>query len=224
MKKKDFIEIKYTGYSNGSVFDSNMEEELKKINPSGGTRKTIVVVGENMIVPGLDKAFEGKEVGKEYEVELSAKEGFGERKRDLVKTIPLSVFTGRKVQPRAGMVLNMDNVMARIITVSGARVITDFNNPLAGKSLKYKFTIVRIVEDEKEKIGTILELLFKFLPEFEFKENKVFVKGPKGFEVYIKQVSEKFKEFIGKDLDFEELEKKEVKEEAKENSNEKGSS
>ena len=88
-KKNDFVELLYTGYSQGNVFDSNIEEDLKKIDPKGKVKKTIVVIGQGMVVPGLDKALEGKEIGKEYEIKLSAKEGFGERDRNLLKTIPL---------------------------------------------------------------------------------------------------------------------------------------
>jgi len=28
-KKNDFVELKYTGYANGIIFDSNIEEDLK---------------------------------------------------------------------------------------------------------------------------------------------------------------------------------------------------
>jgi len=219
VNKGDFVEIKYTGYSNEQIFDSNIEEDAKKVNPQFKPRKTILIVGEGMIVPGLDKAFEGKEIGKEYEVTISPKEGFGDRKRELVKTIPLNVFSERKIKPYPGLVLNMDNVIARIITVSGARVVTDFNNPLAGKELRYKFKIVRIVTDEKEKVETVLELLFKFIPEFDIKE-KVIMKGPAAFKPYIAQVGAKFKDLIGKELDFEEVKPKEEKKGEKEEKNE----
>ena len=220
IKKNDFIEIKYTGFSNGEVFDSNIEEDLKKLNPKAKLRKTVVMVGQGMLVPGLDKALEGKELGKEYETTISPKEGFGERKRELVKTIPLRIFTEKKVDPKPGMVLNMDNTLAKILAVSGARVIADFNNPLAGKELQYKFKVVRKIENEKEKTETILQLLFKFIPEFETKEKEVIVKGPKGLDQYINVVKDKFKELLGKELKFEEL-KKEEKEKKKEVSKEK---
>ena len=39
-KKNDFIEIKFTGYANGKVFDSNIEEEAKKINQEAGYLST----------------------------------------------------------------------------------------------------------------------------------------------------------------------------------------
>jgi len=207
-KRNDFIEISFTGYANDQVFDSNIEEDLKKINPDAKPEKTIIVIGQKMVVPGLDKALEDKELNKEYETSFSYKEGFGERRRDLIRTLPLAAFKDQKVYPQPGMMLALDNNIVKIIAVSGARVTTDFNNPMASKNLKYKFKITRFVTDEKEKTETLFLLFFKFVPEFEIKE-KVTLKGPKFMEEIIKPFKEKFKELIGKDLDFEE--KKEEK-------------
>lgn len=207
-KKKDFVEVKFTGYSGGNIFDSNIDEDLKKLDPKAKPRENIVVVGEQMLVPGFDKAIEGKEIGKEYEIDVPAKEGFGERKKELVKTIPLKIFTEQKINPYPGMVLAMDNNLARIITISGARVMTDFNNPLAGKDLKYKFKIVRIVTDDKEKARTLFELIFKFVPDFEVRGDSVVVKGPQVLERFIKALENRFKELSGKELKFELKEEK----------------
>lgn len=206
LSKDDFIEIKYTGYANDKIFDSNIEEDLKKIDPKAKPKKTIVAIGQEMVVKGLDSAFIGKEIGKQYEVALSLEESFGERRRDLVKTIPLKAFTEKQVNPRPGMILNLDNVMARIITISGARVITDFNNPLSGKEIKYKFTIIRKVTEEKEKVTALFEVFLRFIPEFEIND-KIIVKGPKSLELFIKSLNDKFKELIGKDLVLEEMKK-----------------
>ncbi len=205
-KKKDFIELKFTGYANGEVFDSNIEEDLKQLNPEAKPSESIIVIGEGMVVPGFDKALEEKEFGKEYEISIKPKDGFGERDKNLVKTIPLKIFTEKKIIPRAGMPLLMDNMTARVITVSGARVITDFNNPLAGKELRYKFKIIKKVSDEKEKCSTILQFFFRFLPEFEIKDN-VIVKGSKELNLFVDVFKERFKELIGKELKFEEVKK-----------------
>jgi FKBP-type peptidyl-prolyl cis-trans isomerase 2 len=213
--KKDFVEVKFTGYTNGKVFDSNVEEELKKLNPDDKPRELIVAVGEGMIVSGLDKALEGKEIGKEYEVSITAKEGFGERRKELVKTIPLKVFTEQKISPYPGLVLAMDQSLARVVAVSGARVVTDFNNPLAGKDLVYKFRIVRKVSDDKEKAKTLFAFVFRFVPEFEVRD-KIVVKGPKILENYIKAFSPKFKELMNKELELEIVEPKKADEKAEE--------
>jgi len=224
-KKKDFVEIKFTGYSNGNIFDSNIDEDLKKISSNAKPKETIVIVGESMLVPGFDKELEGKEIGKDYEINIPAKEGFGERRKELVKTIPLKIFTEKKINPYPGMVLAIDENLVRIITVSGARVMTDFNNPLAGKDLIYKFKIVRKVMDDGEKAKTIFIQIFKFVPDFEQKENEIVVKGPKVLEKFVDALKEKFKELIGKELKFSLAEEKvEKKEESQKNIEEKANS
>jgi len=152
-----------------------------------------------------------------------SKNGFGERHREMVKTIPLKIFTEKQINPYPGLVLNMDNMIARIITVSGARVITDFNNPLAGKDLEYKFTITRKVEDESEKVNALFEVLLRMVPEFEIKD-KIIIKGPKFFEVIVKEFSDQFKEMVGKELAFELKEEEKVKEEKEKDKKESDSS
>lgn len=218
VKKMDFVEIKFTGYTNGEVFDSNIEEDLKKINDKNPAKKLIVVVGQGMIVKGFDSALEGKEIGKKYEVMVKPQEGFGERRKELVKIIPLSVFTAKQIRPYPGLTLAMDDMLARVITVSGARVVTDFNNPLSGKDLTYKFTIARKIEDEKEKATALFENLLGFAPEFEVKE-EIIIKGPKEFDAIIRMLKDKFKLMMGKEmkLEIKEEKKEEVKAEEKKN-------
>src|SRR3989344_6326224 len=109
IKNGEFVEISYTGYSNGEIFDSNIEEDLKKINPDAKPEKTIIIIGEGMVVRGLDKALEDKELNKEYEVSFNHKEGFGPRRQELVRIISLKSFTEQKVNQHPGMVLALDN-------------------------------------------------------------------------------------------------------------------
>ena len=204
VNKGDFVDLEYTGYTNGEVFDSNIPEDFKKMNNNPGDKhkKLVIAIGQGFVVPGLDKALEGKEVGKFFEVDVKFKEGFGERKRELVKIIPLRVFTEKKINPYPGLTLAMDDMLARIITVSGARVVTDFNNPLAGKDLHYKFKVIRKVEDEKEKVTSLFESLLGFAPEFEVK-NDIILKGPKAFEAIVKMLGKRFKEILGKEIKLE---------------------
>jgi FKBP-type peptidyl-prolyl cis-trans isomerase SlyD len=219
-KKNDFIELKFTGYANGEAFDSNIEEDLKKLNSKAKPEKMIVIIGQGMVVLGLDKALEDKEFNKEYEISFSCKEGFGDRNRNLIRTIPLKAFTEQKIYPQAGMMLTLDNNLVKIIAVSGARVTADFNNPMASKDLKYKFIITKKVEDENEKIETVFNLLLRFKPKFEIKDNQVIVKGPKNFELFLNAFKDKFKELASKDLVFQEMTKEELDAEIKKHNEE----
>lgn len=208
-RKKDFVEIKYTGYVDGKVFDSNIREDLESLSKEAKPEKTLICIGENMVVPGLDKALENKELGVEYKIDVPYSEGFGKRHGELVKTIPLKVFTQQKINPYPGASLLLDNQLVRIITISGARVLTDFNNPLAGKNLSYKFIISRFVSDLKEKSETLFRFFLRFNPKFEIEGNKIIVIGPKPLENYILLQKNKFKELLGVDLEFKVEEKSE---------------
>ncbi|MBS3089362.1 FKBP-type peptidyl-prolyl cis-trans isomerase [Candidatus Pacearchaeota archaeon] len=202
VQKNEFIAFRFKGYANESLFDSNIEVELKKLDPKAKAEESIIVVGKGMVVPGLDRSFEGKEIGKEYEINLEAKDGFGERRRELVKTIPLKTFTDNKINPYPGLSLTLDGMLAKIITISGARVVTDFNNPLAGKKLRYVFTVTRKVIEDKERAESLFKVIFRMVPEFEIKES-IIVKGPEILEQYVKAFSPQFKELMGRELSFE---------------------
>ena len=219
IKKGQFVEIDFTAKikQSGIIFDTSIREEAKKANfPLEKVKPLIVCIGEGMILKGFDNVLDGKEIGKEYSIELPPKEAFGLRDPKLIRIIPINIFKSKGVIPYPGLVLNMDNRVARISAVSGGRVITDFNNPLAGKNLDYKFKIKRKVIDEKEKA----EALFKFFlhlekPNFEIRDDKVVLKSPKPLENFINTFKPKFKEIMGKDLEFKEEEKKEEKEDKK---------
>lgn len=213
-KEGDFVEIEFTGYVNGKIFDSNIQEDLEKISENKEVRlqKTIVIIGEGMVVSGLDKALEDKEINKFYEIHIPYKEAFGERRKELVKTIPLHVFTKHNVNPYPGAVLYLDNMLVRIITVSGARVITDFNNPLASKNIDYKFKIKKILKNEKEKLESFFIFFFRFVPEFEIKEKSIIIKVKPEIEPLVKFLQDKFRNIFGKELDFTVQENKETEE------------
>ncbi len=203
-KKGQFIELDFTASVNqtGQVFDTSIKEEAKKANlPEDKIKPLILCIGEGMILKGLDKELEGKEVSKEYSKEFKPKEAFGERNPKLIKIIPLNVFIAKRVNPYPGLVLNMDGMIARITAVSGGRVITDFNNPLSGKDLTYKFKIRKVIEDSREKLNCLVAYFFKEDPQKaikEFKDQKAVIETRiKWPQKYIDEISKKIKELIG---------------------------
>ena len=208
IQKGDFIEIEFTAkLKEGGIFDSNIKEDLEKLHAGHShpinTKPLIFSIGNHMFVEGIDEYLIGKEVNKTYNIELSPEKAFGKRNPKLIKIIPLSAFKTQKYQPQPGMTFNFDGQMAKILSVSGGRIITDFNNPLAGKDLEYKFKVIGKVDDENRKARTLFGAIFRFVPEFEVRD-KVIVKGPKELEGVVKIFSDRFKNLMGKGLGFEE--------------------
>jgi FKBP-type peptidyl-prolyl cis-trans isomerase 2 len=213
VKKNDFVEIDFTGYANGELFDSTKTDEVKKLSPKAEGKPLIIAIGQGMILPVFDKELEGKEIGKDYVASFTPEQSFGERRKDLVRMVPLNTFKDQRVQPQVGMTLALDRNLVKVLNVSGGRVTLDFNNPLAGKDIKYNYRINRLVTEEQLKITSLFESVFRFVPKFEIKDTIV-ITGPKFLEHYVKTFNPKFKELIGKELSFVE-EKLDKKEEAK---------
>ena len=216
--KKDFVELEFLGrnLTNNEVFDTNITEEAKKIKLELSGKPLIVCVSQGMVVKGFDEALDGKEIGKKYTIKLDQDNAFGRRDKKLIQLIPLKMFLAQKIMPEPGMVLALDNNLVRIISVSGGRVMVDFNNPLAGKDIEYEFTIKRKVTDTKEK-AVALQLFF-FGHEFEFDidetKKKIIFKDLKLMPI-INAFQDKFKDLLGLGVEILEKPKKDEKKEEK---------
>lgn len=162
VKRKDFVEIDYTGKEkeSGITFDTTKEDVAKanNIHSKQAVYKPIIVcMGEKQVLRGLDRYIEGKETGNTYSFEIPPEDGFGKKNAKLLKIIPLRVFNKEKVQAAPGLQVNIDGVMGVIKTVGSGRVVVDFNHPLSGKTLVYDIDIKRVITDKKEKISGYLK-------------------------------------------------------------------
>jgi len=207
LKKNDFIEIEFTGrIRDGEVFDSNLPEELKKLNSNQQAKPFIFSLGQDMFLKGAEEFLIGKEIGN-YKIELKPEKAFGTRNPSFIQIIPMKVFIEHKINPISGAVLTFDNKLGKVLTVSGGRIIVDFNNPLAGKEVVYNINILRKIEDINEKINALNDFLFRKNFKFEIKDNKLILEVEKGFKQFVELFKDKFKEMIGLDLEVNEIEK-----------------
>ena len=205
--KNDFIELEFTGIvkETGQIFDTNVKNQAKKLDLNIDEKKIkplIICIGQNMVPSAFDKALEEKEINKHYKIELSPEEAFGKRDPSLVKLIPLSAFTEKNIQPQPGMTFALDTTLVKILSVSGGRVLADFNNPLAGKDIIYEFKIKRKITELKEKINALMDFFLKRRFEFETneKEKKILVQAPKEFEPLINLAKKRFKDILDMDI------------------------
>ena len=163
IKKGDFIELDYTAKIKDDklVFDTTLAEVAKasdSYNPKFKYEPVVICVGEHHLIPGLDDALEGKELGK-FTIEIPAEKGFGKKSASLLKLIPLKLFKQDKVDPFPGLEVNVDGQVGIVKSVSGGRVIVDFNHPLSGRDLAYDVELKRVVTDPAEQVRAILELI-----------------------------------------------------------------
>jgi FKBP-type peptidyl-prolyl cis-trans isomerase SlyD len=161
MKKGDFVEIDFVGRlaTTGEIFDLTDEEIARKegvYNPKQKYGPSLVVIGSNMVVPGVEKALESMEPGHEKEFTLPPEEAFGGRDMKLIRIVSMSKFIKEKINPVPGMFVDIDGMQTKVLSVAGGRVRVDFNHPLSGKALKYKVRVVRQITDTLEKARSLI--------------------------------------------------------------------
>ncbi|MDK2849341.1 MAG: hypothetical protein PWR32_8 [Candidatus Woesearchaeota archaeon] len=160
-KKEDFVEIIYTGYLlDGTIFDTNDEAVAKTQGLDSSNLKPLrFKQGSGFVVKGLDEAIIDKEVDKEYEVELEPEQAFGKRSKDLIRLIPLTKFYENQLNPVVGLQVEINGQVGVVKSVTGGRVLVDFNHPLAGRKVKYKFKIQKIFDKLEDKLNVVFEMI-----------------------------------------------------------------
>ena len=105
--------------------------------------------------PKIEAALEGKAVGFQATLQLSPEDAFGQRDESLMRTIPKTDFPpGVKV---GGQLEGRDDQgqpqVYNVVKIKGPQVILDGNHPLAGKSLKFSFTVTGVRAATAEEIA-----------------------------------------------------------------------
>lgn len=199
IKKNDFIEIEFTGNITDTeeIFDTNIKSDAQKSGMEIKDLKPLILsVGHGMLPKGFDKDIEGKKEGESYELNLNPEEAFGKRNSQMVKMIPTKYFHEQKIDPQRGMQLSLDGQLVKVLSSDRGRTLIDFNNPLAGKKVTYKYKINKIIEDEKEKINALQDFLFRKRFEFEVNDKTITFQIEKQLEPFIKLFKPKFEEIL----------------------------
>jgi FKBP-type peptidyl-prolyl cis-trans isomerase 2 len=176
LKKHDFVEVEYTGrLEDNTVFDTTDEKTAKE---AGITRESskfgpaIICLGENHILKAIDEKIMEKGLGS-FKIELQPENAFGKKNAKLLRLIPMKVFHKEKIAPFPGLEVNIDNAYGLVRTVSGGRVIVDFNHPLSGKTVKYEVKVNKVIETPLEKAKAV------FKNELNIQDTKLEMEGDK---------------------------------------------
>lgn len=179
IKLHDFVQIDYTGkLTDGTIFDTTEETVAKQHKFFTDKMKfgpATICVGEQQVLPGLDSNLVDKEVGQSFTITLAPEQAFGKRDVKNMKIMPASAFAEHKMRPMPGLQIDVDGQMGTISSVSGGRVIVNFNHPLSGKEVVYEVKVHQIIKDHKEQIISFLHTSLKIAEtqiKVEIKEDK----------------------------------------------------
>ncbi|OJT24514.1 peptidylprolyl isomerase [Archangium sp. Cb G35] len=112
--------------------------------------------GYEEIVPGLEKALEGKKAGESLKVVVEPKDGYGEYDPDGVEEVPREDFPPDMELEAGGIVSatdeDGDDVEFLVKEVRAKTVVIDFNDPMAGKTLHFDVTVREVRAATKEEL------------------------------------------------------------------------
>ena len=135
------------------VADASSEEV---IDTSEGGEPMAYLHGAQNIIPGLERALEGKTVGDEIEVTVEAADAYGEYSEDRVQQVPMEAFEEmEKVEPGMMVTAQTESGQVNLLVteVDETTVTVDANHPLAGKSLKFEVSIEAIRDASEEELA-----------------------------------------------------------------------
>jgi FKBP-type peptidyl-prolyl cis-trans isomerase SlyD len=127
------------------------------IDTSVGKQALPYLHGAGNLIPGLEKALEGKGAGDNVKVTVSPEEGYGQRDDRLVQSVPKGAFQGvPEIKPGMQFRTQGQGGQMSVVTVTrieGETVTVDGNHPLAGVPLDFDVTIKEVRAATKEELA-----------------------------------------------------------------------
>lgn len=159
--ERDFVLVDYTVKvkDTGEVIETTSEEVAKGsgLYREGDVyRPKLLIVGEGRFVKGFEEAVASSEVGEERTVEVEPSKAYGERDPGKVKILSLRELARLNIVPEPGKAIEVGGAVGVVKSISGGRVVVDFNHPLSGKTLVFSYKILKKIEDPVEKIKHLM--------------------------------------------------------------------
>lgn len=137
VQENDVVTIHYTLTIDDEIYDSTEMEYTEPIQ---------FLIGQGLLIPGLEQALYGMKIGDRRHVHLGPELAYGEaedeyfatvRKKDMPTEVPLEEGVELEMSDEEG-----DVIVGRISEVKGDKVRLDFNHPLAGKTLDFEIEVL----------------------------------------------------------------------------------
>ena len=135
------------------------DEAGQVLDSSQGREALTYLHGGGNIVPGLERALEGRSVGDAVDVSVAPEDGYGVRNERLVQNIAIRKLPEGKAA--VGQWLRVEGAhgpqMLVVTAVRGDYASVDANHPLAGKTLRFavKITAIRDATEEERTHGHV---------------------------------------------------------------------
>lgn len=106
------------------------------------------LLGYHQLVPGIERALEGREAGEHFETDVAPVDAYGERREGMIQRVPKKYFQhADKLKPGMSTLLRTRDDGQRMVTVHKvgmSAIDVDHNHPLAGKALHFDIELLNV--------------------------------------------------------------------------------
>jgi len=135
-------------------FHYTVSEAGEQVETTEGRDPMAILIGHGNVIPGLEKALEGREAGETFSVDVAAVDAYGVVTPGLIQRVPKKHFEGQPLKAGMAVMLNT-NFGPRAVTIHkvGMSVVdVDLNHPMAGKDLQFEIEVVEVREASAEEL------------------------------------------------------------------------
>ncbi|MEE4244971.1 MAG: peptidylprolyl isomerase [Kangiellaceae bacterium] len=125
------------------------------VDSSEGKDPLLYMHGHRNIIPGLEEALEGKNVGEKLQATIEPAKAYGEVNDDLVQDVPRAAFEGvESLEPGMHFQAQSEQGPVHVVVkeVNDDVVIVDGNHALAGQTLNFDVEIMDIRDATEEEL------------------------------------------------------------------------
>tara|TARA_Y100001970_G_scaffold90459_2_gene114035 strand:+ start:15112 stop:15807 length:696 start_codon:yes stop_codon:yes gene_type:complete len=166
MENGTIVHIDYDLYNADSdkLIETTREEVAKEHEVFDEARTyepMITVIGDGRLIGGFENHLADADVDTEYTFDIEPVDAYGERDASLVETISQNVLLRSVRDPNMlaiGAPVEIGGRQGVLQMLRAGRARIDYNHPLAGVTLRYTYTIVKVVEDRSERVATLLQM------------------------------------------------------------------
>jgi FKBP-type peptidyl-prolyl cis-trans isomerase SlyD len=139
-----------------SIHYTLKDDADKVLDSSAGGEPLAYLHGHGNLVPGLERALAGHDVGERLKVTVPAADGYGEYDQALVQKVPRRALKGI-ANLRVGMRLQAGtdhgHQAVTVTHIAGDMVTLDGNHPLAGRNLNFEIEITAVRAASEEELA-----------------------------------------------------------------------
>ena len=129
---------------------SLMLEDQTVIDTNFDKEPVCFFIGDGNLLPGFEKALIGMQVNHEEIIEVEPQEAFGQHNKHNIQKLNIANFDDDKIE--IGSVYSFENgggeLPGVIVEIREDQVYVDFNHPLAGKTILFKVSILKIKNED----------------------------------------------------------------------------